>query len=256
MFKFALPDAERALMLDARPIESVEVLEYKQGEIIVREGEPSRYFYAILQGEVQIYQMDKPIRILTDQDVFGLENYYRGIPYTTTAKATRTSRIATYEADLIDEIAYGKPALASMIMRSAFLQLEQTTSIAEANIPYSETINLDIREYGDKELILEEGTSGTDIYKLYQTEGGLEVLKKGVRIGVITKPGEYFGEMSFILNEPRSATIRSIGKSMVEVIPVQDGRFDRIINENPEVANKIITSLAERLKQANLLIVK
>ena len=63
-------------MLDARPIESVEVLEYKQGEIIVREGEPSRYFYAILQGEVQIYQMDKPIRILTDQDVFGLENYY------------------------------------------------------------------------------------------------------------------------------------------------------------------------------------
>jgi len=243
-------------MLDARPIESVEVLEYKQGEIIVREGEPSRYFYAILQGEVQIYQMDKPIRILTDQDVFGLENYYRGIPYTTTAKATRTSRIATYEEDLIDEIAYGKPALASMIMRSAFLQLEQTTSIAEANIPYSETINLDIREYGDKELILEEGTSGTDIYKLYQTEGGLEVLKKGVRIGVITKPGEYFGEMSFILNEPRSATIRSIGKSMVEVIPVQDGRFDRIINENPEVANKIITSLAERLKQANLLIVK
>jgi hypothetical protein len=31
---------------------------------------------------------------------------------------------------------------------------------------------------------------------------------------------------------------------------------ERIINDNPEVANKIITSLAERLKQANLLIVK
>lgn len=243
-------------MLDARPIESVEVREYKQGEIIVREGDPSRYFFAILQGEVQIYQMEKPIRILTDQDVFGLENHYRGIPYTTTAKATRTSRIATYEAELIDEIAYAKPALAAMIMRSAFLQLEQTTSIAEANIPYGETINLDIREYGDGEVILEEGTSGTEIYKLYQTDGGLEVLKKDVRIGVITKAGEYFGEMSFILNEPRSATIRSIGKSMVEVIPVQEGGLDRIINENPEVANKIITTLAQRLKQANLLIVK
>jgi CRP-like cAMP-binding protein len=243
-------------MLDEKPIESVEVREYRPGEVIVREGEPSRYFYAILQGEVQIYQLDKPIRILSDRDVFGLENYYRGIPYTTTAKATKTSRVAAYEAELIDEIAYAKPALAAMVMRSAFLQLEQTTSIAEANIPYSETINLDLKEYDDGQIIIEEGTSGIEIYKVFQTEGGLEVLKKGVRIGVITKPGEYFGEMSFILNEPRSATIRSMGKSIVEVIPVQEGGLERILNDNPEIANKIITALAQRLKQANLLIVK
>jgi CRP-like cAMP-binding protein len=243
-------------MLDEKPIESVEVREYRPGEVIVREGEPSRYFYAILQGEVQIYQLDKHIRILSDRDVFGLENYYRGIPYTTTAKATKTSRVAAYEAELIDEIAYAKPALAAMVMRSAFLQLEQTTSIAEANIPYSETINLDLKEYDDGQIIIEEGTSGIEIYKVFQTEGGLEVLKKGVRIGVITKPGEYFGEMSFILNEPRSATIRSMGKSIVEVIPVQEGGLERILNDNPEIANKIITALAQRLKQANLLIVK
>jgi len=243
-------------MIDPRPIESVEVREYRPGEIIVREGASNRYFYAILQGEVQIYQLDKPIRILTAKDVFGLENYYRGIPYSTTAKATRTSRIATYESELIDEIAYAKPALATTVMRSAFLQLEQTTSIAEANISYSETIILDLKEYEDGQILIEEGTSGTEIYKLYQTEGGLEVLKKGVRIGIISKPGEYFGEMSFILNEPRSATIRSIGKSVVEVIPVHDGGLERLINENPEVANRIITTLAERLKKMNLMLVK
>jgi CRP-like cAMP-binding protein len=243
-------------MLEPRPIESVEVREYRPGEVIVREGAPNSYFYAILQGEVQIYQMDKPIRILSDRDVFGLENYYRGIPYSTTAKATRTSRIAIYESDQIDEIAYAKPALASMVMKSAFLQLEQTTSIAEANISYGETINLDLTEYEDGQVIIEEGTSGTEVFKLFQTEGGLEVLKKGVRIGIINNPGEYFGEMSFILNEPRSATIRSIGKSVVEVIPVQEGGLERLINENPEIANKIITTLAERLKKVNLLLVK
>jgi CRP-like cAMP-binding protein len=245
-----------AFMLDLRPIESVEVREYRPGEVIVREGSPNTYFYAILQGEVQIYQLDKPIRILSERDVFGLENYYRGILYSTTAKATKASRIAIYEPEHIDEIAYAKPALATMVMRSAYLQLEQTTSIAEANIPYSETINLDLKEYDDGQVIIEEGTNGTEIYKLYQTEGGLEVLKKDVRIGVITKPGEYFGEMSFILNEPRSATIRSLGKSIIEVIPVHDGGLERLINENPEVANRIITTLAERLKKVNLLLVK
>ena len=110
--------------------------------------------------------------------------------------------------------------------------------------------------YRDGDIIIEDGTYGTEVYKLCQTEQGLEVLKKDVRVGMITKPGEYFGEMSFILNEPRSATIRSVGRSVVEVIPVQDGNLERLISENPEVANRIITTLAERLKKANLLIAK
>lgn len=109
----------------------------------------------------------------------GTENYYRGIPYSTTAKAMTTSRVAAYQGDLIEEIVFSKPSLITMILQSAYLQLEQTTSIAEANIPYSETINLDLREYADGELIIEEGAYGTEIYKLYQTEGGLEVSKKG-----------------------------------------------------------------------------
>lgn len=243
-------------MLEPRPIEAVDVREYRPGEIIVREGSSHEYFYAILQGEVQIYQLDKPIRILSDHDVFGLENYYRDIPYSTTAKATKTSRIATYESAFIEDIVFSKPGLVTMLLRSAFLQLEQTTSVAESNIPYSETINLDIREYEDGQTIIEDGTYGTEIFKLFQTEGGLEVLKEGVRVGLITNPGEYFGEMSFILNEPRSATIRSVGKSVVEVFPVQEGGLERLIQENPEIGNKIITTLAERLKQANLLIIK
>jgi len=243
-------------MLEAKPIEAVAVKEYQAGEIIVREGDPNEYFYVILQGEVQIFQLDKPIRILSDRDVFGLENYYRGIPYSTMARALKLSRVATYQSDLIEEIAYSKPSLITMILKSAYMQLEQTTSIAEANIPYSETINLDIREYGNRDVIIAEGTYGTEIYKLYQTEGGLEVLKKGVKIGLITKPGEYFGEMSFILNETRSATIRSIGKSVIEVIPVQEGGLEKLIHENPDIADKIITGLAQRLKQANLMLVK
>lgn len=144
----------------------------------------------------------------------------------------------------------------SMILRSACIQLEQTTSVAEQNIPYTETINLDFKEYSDGDIIIEEGTSGTEVYKLHQAEGGLEVLKKGVPIGKIVKSGEYFGEMSFILNEPRTATVKSIGKNEVEVIPVDGDGFERLIHENPDIALKIITTLSHRLRQANLRIVK
>ena len=63
-------------MLEPRTIEAVSVKEYRPGEFVVREGDTNDFFYAILQGEIQIYQMEKPIRILSDRDVFGLENYY------------------------------------------------------------------------------------------------------------------------------------------------------------------------------------
>ena len=121
-----------------------------------------------------------------------------------------------------------------MILRSVYLQLEQTTSVAESNIPYSEVINLDVREYGDGDIIIEDGTYGTEVYKLCQTEQGLEVLKKDVRVGMITKPGEYFGEMSFI-QRAQERLIRSVGRSVVGS-SVQDGNLERLISEI-EVAN-------------------
>ncbi len=243
-------------MPETNYIQAIEVKEYQPGEIIVKEGDSNENFYVILGGEVRISQLNKTIRLLSDHDVFGLENYFRGNNYSTTARARKTSRIATYKCEHIEEIAYTNPSLISIILQSAYTQLEQTTSIAEANIPYTEVINLDVREYADGDVIIDEDTFGTEIFRLTQTEGGLDVLKKGRSIAVISRAGEYFGEMSFILGEPRSATIRSIGRSVVEVMSVEDGGFEKIIHENPEIADKIISGLAKRLKEANLKLVK
>jgi CRP-like cAMP-binding protein len=243
-------------MPESNAIQAVTVKEYQPGEIIVREGDSNEFFYVILDGEVRISQLDKTIRILSDRDVFGLENYFRGMNYSTTAKARKPSRIAAYKCAAIDNMAFSNPSLISIILQSAYMQLEQTTSIAEANIPYTEVINLDVREYTDGQVIIEEETYGTEIFRLTQAEGGLEVLKKGKSIAIISKPGEYFGEMSFILGEPRSATIRSIGRSVVEVMTVEDDGLEKIIHENPEIADRIIAGLAKRLKEANLRLVK
>lgn len=243
-------------MPEANFIQAISVKQYQPGEIIVREGDSNEYFYVILEGEVRISQMEKTIRLLSDHDVFGLENYFRGNNYSTTAKARKTSRIATYRCEHIDDITYTNPSLVSNILQSAYRQLEQTTSIAEANIPYTEAINLDVREFSDGDTIISEDTYGTEIFRLTQTEGGLQVSKKGKSIAIISKTGEFFGEMSFILGEPRSATIRSIGRSVVEVMNMEDGGFERIIHENPEIADRIISGLAKRLKEANLKLVK
>ena len=244
------------LMLETKSVEAVSIREYQPGEYIVREGASNEFFYVILQGQVQIYQLEKHIRVLNEKDIFGLENYFRNIPYSTSAKALNVSRVSKYRCEQLEDITYANPGMIDELLKSAYLQLEQTTSIAEANIPGYEMLNLTLVEYEDGDIIIEEGTYGTEIFRLYQTEGGLEVQKNNKKIALISNTGEFFGEMSFILNEPRNATIRSIGKSIIEVIPVLDGNLEKQLSENPEMANKMITILAQRLKEANSLLTK
>jgi len=243
-------------MQQVQAIEAVAVKEYRQGEYIVREGDSCDFFYAVMAGEVQIIQSDKPIRIVHEHDVFGLENYYRERPYSTSAKALKPSRIACYRSDQIDDMVISKPGLISRIIRSAFMQLEQTTAIAQESLQYNcEAIVSDFREYQAGEVIISEGEHGSEIYRLYSTDAGLEVLKAGKRIALISAPGEYFGEMSSLLGEPRSATIRSIGKSVVEVLNVSESELEDLIACDPEIAHKLVITLAQRLKQANALAV-
>ena len=81
-----------------------QVKEHAPGAIIASEGEKEDVFYVILQGEVEILQNKKSIRVLQEGDVFGLENVYVYKCCSTTAKALNRSRIASYHRDVIEQI--------------------------------------------------------------------------------------------------------------------------------------------------------
>jgi CRP-like cAMP-binding protein len=230
-------------------ISAAEVKEYLPKQIIVSEGQDNKYFYVILKGEVEISQNDKTIRIIKEGDVFGLENFYLKRPYTTTSRALTHARIASYPSHLIKEIIYHRPQLAEIILNSVMNQLEQTTQVAEENISIEGYFDINEHVYEDGEIIIEEGSTGVDFYKLIETEGGLLVTKEGKEVGKITKPGEYFGEMSSLLDQRRTATIRSIGRSVVQVFPGDN--LETILMSYPDLAKKIIDTLAHRLSGAN-----
>ena len=99
--------------------------------------------------------------------------------------------------------------------------------------------------FHDGEVIIEEGSMGTDIYRLVSTQHGLRVSIKGKDISSITRPGEYFGEMSVILNEKRSATISSVGRSVVQIF--SGDNLEMILENYPQLSKIIIDALAKRL---------
>lgn len=93
--------------------------------------------------------------------------------------------------------------------------------------------------------IIEQGEEGHGFFILQS--GTLEVFKDDVLLAVLMYPGTIFGEMGDILGKARSCTIRAKNKAKIIHIPATD--MKEMIVENPEIALKIIKTLASRLER-------
>jgi type IV pilus assembly protein PilB len=123
--------------------------------------------------------------------------------------------------------------------------LKKTTITKEALPAY--LINPDVERYEDKDVIIREGNTDIDFFKLVQ--GGLYVVKGGKMIAEIVQPGDYFGEMSAITGEPRSASIVSKGRSTIKRFP--GDKLLEVIEKYPDVARHLFGVLAARLDSTN-----
>ncbi|GAB4318407.1 MAG: hypothetical protein Kow0059_11870 [Candidatus Sumerlaeia bacterium] len=75
--------------------------------------------------------------------------------------------------------------------------------------------------------------------------GELEVLKAGRRIAVINEPGSFAGEMSTLLQIPRTATIRAVVKSIL--LEIKEDDFQDFLDSAPRISYHLAVSLAQRL---------
>lgn len=92
-----------------------------------------------------------------------------------------------------------------------------------------------------------EGEESQDLYVLL--EGELDVLKGEQVIGILSEPGAVFGEMSFLMGDKRTATIRSRGQGKALAIPRQE--VSRFLKEFPELGQNMARVLAQRLAAAS-----
>ena len=139
-------------------------------------------------------------------------------------------------------------------IRQGFASIDEVlkkTNVTKEALP-AYLVHPDIEHYEDKDVIIREGNKDSDFFKLVQ--GAVIVAKGGKKIAEISEPGEYFGEMSAITGEPRSASILSKGRSVVKRFP--GDKLSEIIEKYPEVANHLFEVLAARLNSADKIIVK
>lgn len=100
------------------------------------------------------------------------------------------------------------------------------------------------------EILIHEGETSRSMY--WVQSGQLVVTKRrtneDVTLGHVYT-GELVGEISFLDQEPRSATVKATTEC--ELIEIPQETFDNIFKNQPKWLDILVRTLAERLRKAN-----
>ncbi|MFP4157891.1 MAG: Crp/Fnr family transcriptional regulator [Opitutales bacterium] len=99
------------------------------------------------------------------------------------------------------------------------------------------------KEYPAGATIIKQGATDRCFYVL--EKGAVEVVKDGVTLNVLIYPGTIFGEIGSILGKPRTSSVKA--RNATTVICFESVELDVLVRENPEIAVKMLETLASRL---------
>ena len=91
--------------------------------------------------------------------------------------------------------------------------------------------------------IARQGEVGTGFFLI--VSGGAQVTRDGEPIATLG-PGDFFGELSLLDQQPRVATVAAVGRTVCLAIASWD--FERLLEEQPRVAIGLLRGVARRLR--------
>jgi CRP/FNR family cyclic AMP-dependent transcriptional regulator len=109
--------------------------------------------------------------------------------------------------------------------------------------------NYPVTVIGPRGVLVQEGQKTGKLYVL--KSGDLEIVRDGSLVASIGEAGAIVGEMSVLLDQPHTATVRS--RMGAEVHTIADP--DDFLDANPTVARQIAGLLAVRLQKTTALLV-
>jgi CRP-like cAMP-binding protein len=92
--------------------------------------------------------------------------------------------------------------------------------------------------------LVRQGDVGRECFVI--VEGNVAVERNGKKIATLG-PGAYFGEMSLLDKGPRTATVTALTPLTVLVLGPRE--FSGVLEEVPELAHKLLSTLAGRVRE-------
>jgi hypothetical protein len=104
--------------------------------------------------------------------------------------------------------------------------------------------------------VFHEGDLGTEMYVIHR--GRVEILKRvdgqenGEAVLAVFEQGDFFGELSLLDDQPRSASVRALEDSVL--VEIDGATFIQMLRETPEIAVRMMRKLSRRLRDTDRLL--
>ena len=140
-------------------------------------------------------------------------------------------------------ILFGAEIMANFMKKDALLLKGFFTTGSSTGTP-GVLVRRFVQRYEQGEAVFHEGAKGENMF--YVVNGAVQIRKNDQVIRTLER-GEYAGEMSMLLNSPRTATVIATEPD-TELIHISQDNFDVILKENPGIVLAILKEMALRLK--------
>ena len=104
--------------------------------------------------------------------------------------------------------------------------------------------SIDTQNYPAGEVIFRQGDTGE---LMYAVQKGTVEIRLGERVIQTHGPGDIFGEMAIIDNQPRSAT--AVAATDCRLVPIDEHRFMFLVQQTPFFAIQVMRVMADRLRR-------
>ena len=124
----------------------------------------------------------------------------------------------------------------------ATLADDDLVQVAELAVP---------RTFGAGEVVFREGDASDTCYVIRSGHARAVIEHPDGRSITLARfgPGEIFGELAMLGEEPRSATVEMLEDA--EAVAILGPDMRRLLREHPDISIKLIAALGQRLREAN-----
>jgi CRP-like cAMP-binding protein len=242
-------------------VQDMQMRHQKKGDVIVREGETGTSFFVLVSGRVRVEkrigQKRTTLAFLTDGAFFGeMALLHKAARTASVVVASDECRFFEFSEEMLKRTSDKYPSVQRVMNKFCEDRLLSTTMAVH---PLFKAFHIAVRRelmslfksrtFVAQDVLIEEGKPSKGLYLILS--GQLQVQTRAEDADTILaelNPGDMFGEMSILSQEPAAATVQAIVETRVLRLPAAS--FMKVANVYPEVLD-LLDSLAHERRSAN-----
>jgi CRP-like cAMP-binding protein len=237
--------------------------------VLMEQGTDPQAMYILLDGKIQVFVNDKLVGELSKPGTYlGEVSFLLSNKVTATCKAKTNVKCLEIKTEYIDDFLEAtSPGIIYRLgvnMAERIAEIDKSLTLIERDIISADDPNPIYRishykgkewnntaeELSKSELTLKQGEilmteDSSPKYLFILKSGSLLISKEGKQINHVSEPGDCIGEVGFLLNKDRTATVTAATQSVV--IRLDRKTFERRIQLSAPFARLILSNIARRL---------